>query len=217
MALTPLCLIAAGYVLGSMPWGYWLPRLLRGVDMRTLGSGNPGATNVWRTLGFKFGIAVALLDIAKGSAAALLGLWLGGDLVGVLAGVAAMVGHWRPLFLGFARGGKMVATTGGVALAVAPLPALSAAGVWLVVFFVFRYASVSSIAAAISLPLWALLYGASWPVVAFTAGAAVAIIVLHRTNIRRLLAGEEHRIELHRPRLGGKSAPPPTALPSNHV
>ena len=189
-----------------MPWGYWLPRLLRGIDMRTLGSGNPGATNVWRTLGFRFGIAVALLDIAKGAVAALLGLWLGGDLVGVLAGVAAMVGHWRPLFLGFARGGKMVATTGGVALAVAPLPALSAAGVWIIVFLLTRYASVSSIAAAVSLPLWALLFGESWPVVAFTAGAALAIIVLHRTNIRRLFAGEEHRIELKRPRLGGSRA-----------
>ena len=126
-----------------MPWGYWLPRLSRGVDIRTLGSGNPGATNVWRTLGFKFGIAVALLDIGKGAAAALLGLWVGGDLVGVLAGVAAMIGHWRPLFLGFARGGKMVATTGGVALAVAPLPALTAAAVWIVVFFLTRYASVA--------------------------------------------------------------------------
>ena len=193
-----------------MPWGYWLPRLLRGVDMRTLGSGNPGATNVWRTLGFRFGIAVALLDIAKGAAAALLGLWLGSDLVGVLAGVAAMVGHWRPLFLGFARGGKIVATTGGVALAIAPLAALSAAAVWMAVFFLTRYASLASIVAAASLPLWALLYGASWPVVAFTAGAALAILVLHRTNIRRLLAGEEHKIDLRRPRLGGKTA-------SNHA
>jgi len=190
-----------------MPWGYWLPRVLRGVDIRTLGSGNPGATNVWRVLGFKMGIAVALLDIAKGSVAALLGLWLGGDLVGVLAGVAAMVGHWRPLFLRFARGGKTVATTGGVALAVAPLAALAAAGVWLLVFFPTRYASVASIVAAISLPLWALLFDASWPVLAFTAGAALAIIVLHRTNIRRLLAGEEHRIELRRPRLGASNAP----------
>ena len=199
-----------------MPWGYWLPRLSRGVDIRTLGSGNPGATNVWRTLGFKFGIAVALLDIGKGAAAALLGLWVGGDLVGVLAGVAAMIGHWRPLFLGFARGGKMVATTGGVALAVAPLPALTAAAVWIVVFFLTRYASVASILAAVSLPLWALVFGASWPVVAFTAGAALAIIVLHRTNIRRLLAGEEHRIELHRPRLGrsgSKPSPPDPAPP----
>jgi glycerol-3-phosphate acyltransferase PlsY len=172
------------------------------VDVRTLGSGNAGATNVWRTLGFKMGLAVAFLDIAKGAAAALLGLWLGGDLVGVLAGVAAMVGHWRPLFLGFARGGKIVATTGGVALALAPFAALSAAGVWILLFLVFRYASVSSMAAAVSLPLFALLYGASWPVVAFTSGAALAIIVLHRTNIRRLLAGEEHKMKLRRPRLG---------------
>ena len=189
-----------------MPWGYWLPRLLRGVDIRTLGSGNPGATNVVRTLGFRFGLAVALLDVAKGAAAALLGLWLGGDLVGVLAGVAAMIGHWRPLFLGFARGGKMVATTGGVALAVATLPALAAAGVWILVFLLTRYASVSSIVAAISLPLWALLFDASWPVIAFTTGAAVAIVVLHRANIRRLLAGEENRMELRRPRLGGSNA-----------
>ena len=78
-----------------MPWGYWLPRLLRGIDMRTLGSGNPGATNVWRTLGFRFGIAVALLDIAKGAVAALLGLWLGGDLVGVLAERFGTVGELR--------------------------------------------------------------------------------------------------------------------------
>jgi acyl phosphate:glycerol-3-phosphate acyltransferase len=184
-----------------MPWGYWLPLILRRVDVRTLGSGNAGATNVWRTLGFKMGLAVALLDIAKGAVAAVLGLWLGGDLVGVLAGVAAMIGHWRPLFLGFARGGKIVATTGGVALALAPFAALSAAGVWIVLFLLLRYASVSSMAAAVSLPLFALLYGASWPVVAFTSGAALAIIVLHRTNIRRLLAGEEHKMELRRPRL----------------
>jgi acyl phosphate:glycerol-3-phosphate acyltransferase len=189
-----------------MPWGYWLPRLLRGVDIRTLGSGNPGATNVVRTLGFRFGLAVALLDVAKGAAAALLGLWLGGDLVGVLAGVAAMIGHWRPLFLGFARGGKMVATTGGVALAVATLAALAAGGVWIAVFLLTRYASVASIVAAISLPLWALLFGASWPVLAFTTGAALAIVVLHRTNIRRLLAGEENRMELRRPRLDGSNA-----------
>jgi glycerol-3-phosphate acyltransferase PlsY len=189
-----------------MPWGYWLPRLLRGVDIRTLGSGNPGATNVVRTLGLRFGLAVALLDVAKGAAAALLGLWLGGDLVGVLAGVAAMIGHWRPLFLGFARGGKMVATTGGVALAVATLAALAAAGVWILVFLLTRYASVSSIVAAISLPLWALLFDASWPVIAFTTGAAVAIVVLHRANIRRLLAGKENRMELRRPRLGGSNA-----------
>ena len=207
-------LILTGYLLGSMPWGYWLPRILKGVNIREAGSGSTGAANVWRTLGFKMGLAVALLDIAKGAVAALLGLWLGGDLVGVLAGVAAMVGHWRPLFLGFARGGKIVATTGGVALALAPFAALSAAGVWILLFLALRYASVSSMAAAVSLPLFALLYGASWPVVAFTSGAALAIIVLHRTNIRRLLAGEEQKMKLRRPRLGASNPPPLGSKPS---
>ncbi len=135
---------------------------------------------------------------------------LGGDVVAELAGVAALVGHWRPLFLRFAKGGKTVATTGGVALALATLPALAAAGTWILVFLLTRYASVASIVAGISLPLYALLFGATWPVLAFTAGAALAILVLHRTNIRRLLAGTENRIELRRPRggtLGASSAP----------
>ena len=196
MSTADLLLVLVGYLLGSLPWGYWLPRLLVGVDIRTVGSGNAGATNVWRTFGFKLGLAVALLDIAKGFAAALLGRWLADDLVAVLAGVAAMVGHWRPLFMSFGRGGKTVATTGGVALAIAPVPALLAAGVWIVAFLATRYASVGSLAGAVSLPVFAVLFGASWPVIAFTAGAAVAIVVLHRANIARLLAGEERRIEL---------------------
>jgi acyl phosphate:glycerol-3-phosphate acyltransferase len=179
-----------------MPWGYWLPRLVAGVDIRTVGSGNTGATNVWRALGFRLAIAVALLDIGKGVAAALLGRWLADDLIGVLAGVAAMAGHWRPLFMGFARGGKTVATTGGVGLALAPLATLSAAGVWIVIFLVTRYASVASMVAAAMLPLFALAFDASWPIVAFTAGAAVAIVGLHRTNIARLYRGTENRFEL---------------------
>jgi glycerol-3-phosphate acyltransferase PlsY len=187
-----------------MPWGYWVPRLVAKVDIRTLGSGNTGATNVWRTLGFKLGLAVALLDIAKGTAAALLGRWLGDDLIGVLAGVAATAGHWRPLFMGFARGGKIVATTGGVGLAVAPLATLSAAAVWILVFLATRYASLASMIAAATLPFFAVLFGASWPVVAFTAGAAVAIVVLHRANIARLARGTENRMSLRRrPRSAG--------------
>jgi len=196
-----------------MPWGYWLPRAVAGVDIRTVGSGNTGATNVWRTFGFKLGLAVALLDIAKGVAAALVGRWLGDDLVAVLAGVAALAGHWRPLFMRFTRGGKIVATTGGVALAVAFFPALAAAGTWIVVFLAARYASLASMVAALSLPLYTLLLRPSWPVVAFTGGAAVAIVVLHRSNIARLLAGTEHRIELRRRRpgaLGTSRAPLPS-------
>jgi acyl phosphate:glycerol-3-phosphate acyltransferase len=196
--VSAVLLVAAGYLLGSMPWGYWVPRLLAGVDIRSLGSGNPGATNVWRTLGFKLGLTVAVLDIGKGLAAALLGRWLGDDLIGVAAGVAAMVGHWRPLFLGFAKAGKTVATTGGVGLAVAPIATLAAAAVWIVVFVATRYASIASMAAAVSLPLFALLFDASWPVLAFTGGAAVAIVVLHRGNIVRLARGTENRFVLRR-------------------
>jgi acyl phosphate:glycerol-3-phosphate acyltransferase len=206
--LSEFLLVAAGYLLGSLPWGLWLPRLGAGVDVRTLGSGNIGATNVWRTLGFKLGLAVALLDIAKGAAAALLGRWLGDDLVAVLAGCAAMAGHWRPFFLGFARGGKIVATTGGVGLAVAPLATLSAGGVWIAVFLVTRYASLASMISAASLPLFALLFDASWPVLAFTAGGAVAIVLLHRANIARLLHGQENKMQLRRRKHPIQQPPP---------
>jgi glycerol-3-phosphate acyltransferase PlsY len=191
-------LILGGYLLGSMPWGYWLPRIVTGVNIRKIGSGNTGAANVWRTQGFKLGLSVALLDVAKGLAAALLGVWLGSELIGLLAGIAALFGHWRPLFIGFARGGKIVATTGGVALALAPLATLAAAAVWIAVFLVTRYTSVASLLSAATLPLFAILFGASWLVVAFAAGAGVAIFVLHRANIGRLLNRTENRFALGR-------------------
>jgi glycerol-3-phosphate acyltransferase PlsY len=191
-------LIVAGYLLGSLPWGYWLPRVLKGVDIRTVGSGNVGATNVWRTFGATLGLPVLVLDVAKGAAAALLGRLLDDDLTGVLAGAAAVAGHWRPVFLGFQRGGKVVATTGGVALAIAPLAGVSAVGVWIALFFLTRYASVASLGAGISLPLFALLYDDSWPVLGFMIGAAAAIVILHRENIGRLLRGEERRATIRR-------------------
>jgi glycerol-3-phosphate acyltransferase PlsY len=181
-----------------VPWGFLLPRLLAGIDIRRHGSGNMGAANVWRTVGFKLGLAVAVLDVAKGFAAALLGRWLEGELVGLLAGVAAMAGHWRPLFLGFGRGGKIVATTGGVGLALAPLASLTAAAVWIATFLLTRYTSVASMASAIALPICVLLFGASWPVVTFTVGAAVVIIFLHRANIVRLARGTESRFKLRK-------------------
>ena len=119
--MTDVAIVVAGYLLGSVPFGYVLPRLVRGEDVRERGSGNVGASNVWRVYGPSLGVPVALLDVAKGFVPAPLGLWLGGDWVGVLAGAAAMVGHARPVFLGFSKGGKMVATAGGVAFALAPL------------------------------------------------------------------------------------------------
>lgn len=197
--------IVVGYVLGSMPWGYWLPRLLAGTDVRKSGSGGTGAANVWRTSGFKIGLAVAFLDTAKGAAAALIGLWAGGETIGLAAGIAAMAGHWRPLFLGFSRGGKIVATTGGVALALAPLPTLATAAVWVVAFLVTRYTSVASMLAALSLPVFAAAFGEPAAVIVFAVGAALAILLLHRANIGRLAHGTENRFQLRR-RPGGQAA-----------
>ena len=190
--------VLGGYILGSMPFGYWVPRLVRGEDIRTQGSGNVGASNVFRVYGRSLGIPVALLDLAKGFAAAALGLWLGGALIGVLAASAAMVGHARPVFLGFQKGGKMVATAGGATLALAPLAAVVCIAVWLVVFVTTRYASLASIVTALALAILVVVLDYPWPIIAFGIAAATAVIVLHRQNIRRLLGGREHRFELRR-------------------
>jgi glycerol-3-phosphate acyltransferase PlsY len=192
--------VLAGYLLGSLPFGYWLPRIFRGDDIRVSGSGNVGASNVFRVYGRRLGAAVALLDVAKGFTAALLGLWAGGPLVGVLAGAAAMIGHARPVFLRFQKGGKMVATGGGVTLALAPFVAFCCITVWLVVFLLTRYASLASIATVLALAALVVLLGYPWPVVAFGIAGAAAVIFVHRQNIRRLLAGTEHRFELRGPR-----------------
>ena len=137
-------IIAGGYLIGSIPFGVVVVRLVRGEDIREQGSGNIGASNVWRTYGRWLGVPVALLDVAKGFVPTLVGLRVGGEWVGMLAGAAAMVGHARPVWLGFTRGGKMVATGGGVALALAPLAAGICLLVWLAMFVLFRYASLAS-------------------------------------------------------------------------
>jgi glycerol-3-phosphate acyltransferase PlsY len=152
------------------------------VDIRTVGSGNIGATNVWRSFGPRYAAPVILLDIAKGLVPALVATLAAGHVAGALAGGAAMLGHWRPLFLGFARGGKMVATCGGALMGLT------------------RYASVSSIVAAASLPIAALLLGEPWPVLVFSGLAALGVFLLHRANLVRLRAGTEKRIQLRRKR-----------------
>ena len=190
--------ILGGYLLGSLPFGYWVPRLVRREDIRTKGSGNVGASNVFRVYGRSLGVPVALLDLAKGFGAAALGLWAGGALIGVLAGAAAMIGHSRPVFLGFKKGGKMVATAGGALLALAPLAALISIGIWLVTFLLTRYASLASIVTALALVVSVLALGYPWPIVVFGIAGASAVIFLHRGNSRRLLGGTEHRFELRR-------------------
>jgi len=204
---TALLLVFAGYLAGSIPFGYWLVRLVRGEDIRSLGSGNIGGSNVWRCFGARFGLPVILFDVLKGFVTALIASQTRGSLVAVLTGAAAMLGHWRPLFMGFRRGGKMVATCGGALIGFAPLVALVGLVVWVVVFLVGRYASLASILAAISLTPAALLLGQDLSVVIFLSVAALAIIWLHRANIVRLAHGEENRFQLwHRWRKDAGSA-----------
>jgi glycerol-3-phosphate acyltransferase PlsY len=195
-------LAVIGYLCGSMPWGYWLVRIFRHEDIRTQGSGNIGATNVWRVYGRRLGLPAVLLDAAKGFVPALVATLVAGHGAGVLAGGAAMLGHWRPIFLGFRKGGKMVATAGGAFFGVAPIVGGLAAAVWLILFAVTRYASVASMVAAASLGLWAWLLGYPWPVIAFGGFAAVGVLLLHRANIVRLWRGEESRFQLRRKRSG---------------
>jgi glycerol-3-phosphate acyltransferase PlsY len=191
-------IVLGGYLLGSAPFGYWVVRVFRGEDVRTRGSGNIGATNVWRVYGRRLGVPVILLDVAKGFVPALVGLKVTGELTGVLAGAAAMAGHWRPLYLRFTKGGKTVATAGGVTFALAPLAAACCVATWIAIFLLARYSSVASILGALLLPVFIWVFGGDWPVVTFGALAAVAVLLLHKANIRRLLDGTESRFHFRR-------------------
>ena len=197
-----VAVVLFGYLLGSCPWGYWLVRVVKHEDIRQVGSGNIGATNVWRTYGKSLGIPVVFLDTLKGYVPALAGMLFVSPhyLSGLAAGGAAMLGHWRPLYLRFAKGGKMVATCGGVFLGVAPWVALAAGVAWLVAFFAFRYASVASILAGVTLPVAAVAFGYPISVIVFALAAFGAILFLHRGNLRRLRAGTESRFTFGRPR-----------------
>lgn len=197
--MTFAVIVVAGYLLGSCPWGYWLVRAFRGEDVRRHGSGSIGASNVWRTYGRRLGIPVVLLDALKGFAPALVGVLLVSHLCGILAGAAAMLGHARPVWMRFEKGGKMVATGGGVLFAVCPWVALAIGAIWIATFLLTRYTSVASIAGALALPVVALLFGYPVPVIVFCGLTGLAVIVLHRSNLKRLRAGTEHRFRLRRP------------------
>jgi acyl phosphate:glycerol-3-phosphate acyltransferase len=196
--MTSALVLLGGYLLGSMPFGYWVVLLVKGEDIRKVGSGNIGATNVWRTYGRWLGIPIVLLDVAKGFVPALLGALIVGELTAVLAGGAAMLGHWRPLFLRFQKGGKTVATAGGTFFGAAPVLGVIGLGVWIVVFLLSRYASLASIVTALSLPVMAVVLGEPWPIIVFAAIAAGAVVLLHKANIGRLRAGTESRFRLRR-------------------
>jgi glycerol-3-phosphate acyltransferase PlsY len=215
--LTTYIIVAAvAYLLGSIPFGYILVRIFRGEDVRATGSGNIGATNVARKAP-GLGLATLVLDAAKGYAAVWLGfiifenqhLWLTGapvanrtEIAAAIAGLFAILGHVFPMWLGF-KGGKGVATGVGAFLALAPKAVAVVLFIFAVVVIGSRYVSLGSIVAAAAFPMFAyLLADGQQPraVLAAMIAASALIILKHHANIRRLLAGTEHRFELKRTR-----------------
>ena len=197
--------LVAAYLLGSIPAAYLAGRA-RGVDLRQHGSGNLGATNAWRVLGWRIGLAVYLFDTLKGALpVALLPALLDmppGDhaLWRIGFGLAAIVGHVRPIFLAGKGGGKGVATAGGVFAALAPLPLAVAFAVFAVVFLASGYVSLGSLTAAAALPIALLVRdgGRVTPVFVIAASVSAFVFWTHRANIGRLRRGEESRFDVWR-------------------
>jgi glycerol-3-phosphate acyltransferase PlsY len=190
--------VVLSYIVGSIPAAY-LAGKSRGIDLRRYGSGNLGATNVVRTLGWKVGLLVFAFDVAKGALPVLvLPGWTYGPLarevVAILCGVATILGHFRPVFLKFGPGGKGVATAAGVFFALAPLPMLAAVAVFAVVVLTSGYVSLGSLTAAVVLPsLLFVTEGLRSPVFQVSVVLAAFVFWTHRANIRRLRRGEEYR------------------------
>ncbi len=192
----PVTLVAlvVGYLFGSIPFGIILTKLAGGPDLRSIGSGNIGATNVLRTGNKKLAAATLLGDMLKGTAAVLVGAHLiGGPQAALAAGVGAFLGHLFPVWLGF-RGGKGVATYIGVLIGVKAVVALAFCAIWLGLAWLFRYSSLSALVASLLTPplLW---FWAGMPQAAVVMGVLTVLLwIMHRENIARLLAGREGKI-----------------------
>jgi glycerol-3-phosphate acyltransferase PlsY len=186
--------IVLAYLLGSIPFGLVLTRLAGYGDIRAIGSGNIGATNVLRTGDKRLALLTLLLDGAKGAAAVLIAGGFGPDLA-VVAGGAAVIGHLFPVWLGF-KGGKGVATTLGVVLAIAWPVGLATLATWLAIAALFRYSSLAALTAAVLCPLYGWLLTGDPERVALITFLAALVILRHKPNIERLIRGEESKIRL---------------------
>ncbi|MDX1617695.1 MAG: glycerol-3-phosphate 1-O-acyltransferase PlsY [Balneolaceae bacterium] len=215
--------ILLSYLAGSIPSSIWMGRLVKGVDIRNYGSGNAGATNTFRLLGWKPGVVVLLIDFFKGFASSLwisqLAFQIGSGPVSIipnweivpflqiLCGVTAVFGHMFPIFSSF-DGGKGMATAAGMLSGIEPVSVAITAGVFLVVMLVSHYVSLASLVAAFIYPiiLVVLRYYFGWPIdgsiLIFGAIIGLGIIIKHRGNIRRLLKGEENRVSSFKPAVG---------------
>jgi len=195
----PIILVVA-YLFGSVPFGFIIVKLRKGIDIRTVGSGNIGATNVKRTLGLSWFILVYLLDAAKG----IFPVWLSMYVFAwpnwetTLVGVAAVLGHLFPVFLGF-KGGKAVSTISGVFIILNPLALGIAFLVWVTVSLATKYISLGSLTAAFVIPIVAVCQSGAWtnqhlPITIFSIIALVIVLYMHRGNIARLRKGKENKV-----------------------
>jgi glycerol-3-phosphate acyltransferase PlsY len=192
-SMIPALVLVGAYLLGSIPFSFLVGRAFGIQDVRRVGSGNVGATNVLRSAGKTAGLLALLLDGAKGAAASILALWLVPEppAVAALAAVAAVLGHMHPLWLGF-QGGKGVAASLGAFAPLVPKAAVAATGVFLLILVATRYVSLGSIAGAATLAALAFVFGS--PAVAWAATlTAVLVVVRHRSNLKRLQDGSERR------------------------
>ncbi len=197
-----LLALAASYLLGSIPTAYLLVRWTAGIDVRTVSSGNVGATNAARAAGGRVGLAVFVLDVLKGLLATLVvAPWVLHPLPSsgpFACGLAAVTGHIFPVFLGF-RGGKGVATAVGVLVGALPVGALVFGLTWLTCFLIWRYVSVGSMVAACSIPVTSLVVGQSLSLTLLATTLALLVVVRHRANLQRLLQGCEPSVKFFRP------------------
>lgn len=210
-----LSAIVVGYLIGSIPFGIIVSKYFRGFDLRTKGSGNMGSTNAFRVLGWKLGLLVQLLDIAKGVGTVAVATYLYHGLpfhnatpfedltvFRIIAGVAAVLGHCYTVFAGF-RGGKGISTAAGMLIGIAPIEVAIAAGVFILVLTLSGYVSLGSILAAVMFPISMFLRSEAFGVeitgyhtlIVFAIILAVFLIVMHRSNIKRLLNNTENRFE----------------------
>ncbi|NLX71069.1 MAG: glycerol-3-phosphate 1-O-acyltransferase PlsY [Clostridiales bacterium] len=181
------------YLLGSIPPSFLIGKFVKKIDIRQYGSGNVGATNTFRVLGLKAGIAVFLADILKGVIAVLIGRWIAGEAGAYAAGVAVIAGHNWSVFLNF-KGGKGIATSFGVILIHFPVISGILFVIGVIIIAITRYVSLASITAAVLLPILLIVFGYRWSIVLFGLLLGSMALIRHRSNISRLLSGRENKL-----------------------
>ncbi|MCF6149905.1 MAG: glycerol-3-phosphate 1-O-acyltransferase PlsY [Candidatus Kuenenia sp.] len=190
------------YFIGSIPFGFIVAKLAKDVDIRQVGSGNPGATNVWRVLGKKYGILVFILDMMKGFLPVFIFDYItqgqSRTVYTVLCGIGVILGHTFPIFLSF-KGGKAAATGCGVFIWLAPIPLFISATAWVLTTFISRYVSLGSMVSSIILIICIILinkepFGSRLPITLFSIFISVFLIIRHKSNIRRIINGTENKI-----------------------